>query len=49
MNIDSVINLEIVCNVSSMPSSRKVHSQGLGPQGTQIQVLMIVYKAFIAH
>jgi len=43
-----VTNLEIVCAVPSMPSSKKLHSQGLGRQGTYeyIQILMTVYKAF---
>ena len=45
MSIDSVTDLEIVRAVSSMPSSEKLHSQGLGPQGTYIQILMIVCKA----
>lgn len=32
MNIDSVINLEIVCDVPSVPSSKKLQS-GIGSPG----------------
>jgi hypothetical protein len=47
VGIESVTDLEIVRAVSSMPSSEKLHSQGLGPQGTYIQILMSVCKATV--